>query len=144
MCSSDLQSMEWRNGIAWMPPLTYVVDMWLLLAGGTSAIARLTLTDYVVLFFFTRPVAATGRRQLRSRPVEFVILFYFRYSTVAVTGRKYLRPRPADCTMLFSFTQLWLSLVGSISVLARLISLFYFIYSTCGCYWLETSPPSPG
>ena len=69
--------MEWRNGIAWTPPLTYVVDPWLLLAGDISVLARLTVLFYFILF----------------------------YSTVAVTGRKYLRPRPVDCDILLSFDQ---------------------------------------
>ena len=93
--------MEWRNGIAWTPPLTIVVDPWLLLAGGTSVLARLTLTNCAILFyllnpwlllaedisvlarlillfyviFVTRPVAVTGRRHLRHRPVEFIHLY---------------------------------------------------------------------
>ena len=119
------QSMECRNGITWTPPLTYVVDLRLLLARGTSAIARLTLTDCVILFSLLDPwLLLAGDISVLAR---LILLFYFRSSTVAVTGRKYPRPRPVDCTILFSFTQPWLSLVGSIPALARLISLFYFL-----------------
>ena len=96
------QSMEWWNGIAWTPPLTFVVDMWLLLAGGISAIARLALTNCAILFSFTRPVAVTGRRHLRHRPVNRAILF--------------------------SLLNLWLSLVGGISTIARLNCSFIFLY----------------
>ena len=39
---------------------------------------------------------------------------------VAVTGRKYLRPRPVDGAILFSLLNQWLLLAGGISVLARL------------------------
>ena len=78
-----------------MPPLTYVVDPWLLLAGDTSALARLILLFYLL----TRPVAATGRRQLR--------------------------PCPVDCAILFSLLNLWLLLAGGISAIARL-NLFIF------------------
>ena len=114
--------MEWRNGIAWTPPLTFVVDPWLSLVGSISALARLTLTDCVILFSYST-VAVTGRKHLRPRPVDFVILFS--YSTVAVTGRKDLRPRPVDFVILFSVLDPWLLLAGDISVLARLILLFY-------------------
>ena len=89
------QSMEWWNGIAWTPPLTFVVDLWLLLAGGISAIARLTLTNCAVLFSVTQPVAVTGRRYLRHRPVVCAILCSFT-QPVAVTGRSYLRHRPVE------------------------------------------------
>ena len=87
--------MEWRNGIAWTPPLTFVVDQWLLLAGGISAIARLTLTNYAVLLSFTQPVVVTGRSYLRPRPVDGANLFCFT-QPVAVTGRSYLRHRPVE------------------------------------------------
>ena len=52
----------------------------------------------MLFYFLTRPVAATSRRHLRPRPVDFVILL--------------LDP--------------WLLLAGDISVLARLILLFHF------------------
>ena len=123
-----------------MPPLTYVVDPWLSLVGRISALARLTLTNFVIYFliqlwlllagdtsvlarlillfyFLYSTVAVTGRRHLHPRPVDFVILFS--YSTVAVTGRRHLRPRPVDFVILFSL-------------------LDY------GCYWPETSLSSPG
>ena len=59
----------------------FCIDLWLLLAGGTSAIARL-----IVLFnFFTRPVAVTGRRKLHHRPVE--LFFYFPYQPVVASRR---------------------------------------------------------
>ena len=77
-----------------------VVDPWLSLVGSISALARLTLTDCVILFS---------------------------YSTVAVTGRKHLRPRPVDFVILFSVFDPWLLLAGEISALARLILLFYFV-----------------
>ena len=67
--------MEWRNGIAWTPPLTYVVDPWLLLAGGTSAIARLTLTDCVILFSLLDPwLLLAGDTSVLAR---LILLFYF-------------------------------------------------------------------
>ena len=56
-------------------------QLWLLLAGDTSVLAQLTLTDCSIL----PTVAVTGRRNLRPRPVDFILLFS--YSTVAVTGR---------------------------------------------------------
>ena len=44
---------------------------------------------------------------------------------MAVTGRKYLRPRPVDANRLCClFTQLWLLLAGDISALARLPLLY--------------------
>ena len=100
------QSMEWRNGIVWTPPLTYVVDLWLSLVGGNSTIARLTLTDCLNLF--SRPVAATGRRPLRPRPVDFDILFLL---------------------------NLWLSLVGGNSTFARL-NLLYLTELLCDYFIL--------
>ena len=124
--------MEWRNGIAWTPPLTYVVDSWLLLAGGISVLARLTLTDCVILLFFTRLVAATGRRHLRPRPVDFDILFS--YSTVAATGQRHLRPHPVDF-VIFILPNLWLSLVGGNSTIARL-TLLYLAELICGYFML--------
>ena len=78
----------------------FVVDLWLSLVGGISAIARLTLTNSALLFsllnlwlslaggisaiawlivlfyFLTRPVAVTGRRNLHRRPVELFLNFY--------------------------------------------------------------------
>ena len=50
-------------------------QLWLLLAGDISVLARLTLTDCVHLFSYST-VAVTGRRHLRPRPVDFVISFY--------------------------------------------------------------------
>ena len=49
--------------------------------------------------------------------------------SVAVTGRRYLRHRPVDANQLFYFLllNLWLSLVGGNSAIARLTVLFYFI-----------------
>ena len=85
--------MEWRNGITWTPPLTFVVDLWLLLAGDLSVLARLILLFY----FLTQLVAATGRRHLHPRPVDFVIL---------------------------SLLNLWLSLVRENSTIARLTLLY--------------------
>ena len=73
-------------------------QLWLLLAGDTSVLARLTLTDCFIL----STVAVTGRRHLRPRPVDFVLLFS--YSTVAVTGRRHLRPRPVDFVLLLSYS----------------------------------------
>ena len=93
-----------------------VVDPWLSLVGSISALARLTLTDCVILFSYST-VAVTGQKHLLPRPVDFVILFS--YSTTAVTGRKHLRPRPVD------------------------FIIFIFLLD-CGCYWPETSPSSPG
>ena len=137
--------MEWRNKIAWTPPLTYVVDLGLLLAGGISALARSTLTDYVALFSLLdlRLLLAGGNSVLAGLICYFILFslhnrgchwseisppspgglyyFLFFYSTVVVTGRKYLRPRPVDCTILF-----------------------YFILLNRGCHWSEVSPPSPG
>ena len=113
------QSMEWRNGIAWTPPLTYVVDLGRLLAGGTSALARLTLTDYVVLFsLLDLWLLLAGGNSVLAR---LILLFYFIFITrpVAATGRRHLRHRPVDCAILFS-------------LLNR------------GCHWSEVSPPSPG
>ena len=49
---------------------------------------------------------------------------------VAVTGRKYLRPRPVDANQLCYFISLldpWLLLAGDISAIARLILFFYFL-----------------
>ena len=92
----------------------------------------------------SRPVAATGWRHLRHRPVDanklccftflldpwlqldgdisvlarLILLFYFLTQPVAATGRRHLRPRPVDCVILFSD-------------------------STRGCYWPETSLSSP-
>ena len=70
--------------------------LWLLLAGDLSVLARLTLTDCVLLFS---------------------------YSTVAVTGRRHLRPRLVDFVLLF-LLNLWLSLVGENSTITRLILLY--------------------
>ena len=39
---------------------------------------------------------------------------------------------------------MWLLLARGNSVLSRLILLFYFRYLTCGCYWPEATPSSPG
>ena len=107
--------MEWRNGIAWTPPLTYVVDLWLVLAGGTFAIARLTLTDYDILLFLLDPwLRLAGDISVLAR---LILLFHFT-QPVAVTGRRHLRPRPVDFVILF--------------------------YPTRGCHWSEETPPSPG
>ena len=76
--------------------------------------------DFFLLFSYST-VAVTGRRYLRPRPVDFVLLFS--YSTVAVTGRRHLRPRPVDFVISF-FPNLWLSLVGGNSTIARLILLY--------------------
>ena len=142
--------------------------------GGTAAVNGMEERDRVDASsnFCSRPVAATGRRHLRHRPVDANQLCYFIFFTqpVAVTGWRHLRHNPVDCAILFSLLNLWLSLAGGISVLARLILLFYFIflldpwlllardisalarlivlfnfiYSTCGRYWPEASPPSLG
>ena len=99
----------------------------------------------MLLIFFTQPVAATGRRHLRPRPVDFVILslpnlwlslvgenstiaplillFYFLTRPVAATGRRHLRPRPVDFVIL-SLLNLRLSLVGGNSTIARLTLLY--------------------
>ena len=81
-------------------PLTFVVDLWLSLAGSISAIARLTLTNcaillyllnlwlllaggiyvlgrLILLFYFTQPVAVTGRRNLHHRPIELFLYFLY-------------------------------------------------------------------
>ena len=111
--------MEWRNGIAWTPPLTYVDDLGLLLAGGISVLARLTLTDYVVLFYLLDLwLLLAGGNSVLAR---LILLFYFVF-----------------------VTQPWLSLVGNISALAWLTVLFYFLLLNRGCHWSEISPPSPG
>ena len=90
-----------------------------------------------------RSVAVTGRRHLRPRPVDFVILFS--YSTVAVTGGDI--SVLARLILLFYFlTRLWLLLAGDISVLARLILLYlaellcdyiklmYILWTNARCY----------
>ena len=82
----------------------FLLDPWLLLAGGISVLARLIL----LLHFLTRPVAATGRRHLRPRPVDFVILFLL---------------------------NLWLSLVGGNSTITRL-TLLYLTELLCDYFML--------
>ena len=95
-------------------PLTFVVDLWLSLAGGISAVARLMLTNYailfyllnlwlllagglsvlarlILLFYFTQPVAVTGRRNLHHRPVE--LFLYFSLSALVASRR------PVDFTL---------------------------------------------
>ena len=47
----------------------FFTQLWLLLAGDPSVLARL-----IYLIFVTRPGAVTGRRHLRHRPVEFIHL----------------------------------------------------------------------
>ena len=54
----------------------HLLNPWLSLAGGISAIARLIVL-YCFIFFY-QPEAGTGRRQLRhSRPVDCIVLFIF-------------------------------------------------------------------
>ena len=117
--------------------------------GGTAAVNGMEERDHVdsSTNLCSRPEAATGRRHLRPRPVDAnqLCCFIFVTQPVAATGRRQLRPRPVDLLFCFIFvTQLWLSLVGNISALARLTVLFYFILLNCGCHWSEISPPSPG
>ena len=109
------QSMEWRNGIAWTPPLTFVVDLWLLLAGGNSAIARLTLTNCYILLSFTQLwLSLVGSISVLAR---LILLFY-----------------------LFSLLDLWLLLAGGISAIARLNSFIFaeLLHDYC-CLLLELS-----
>ena len=95
------QSVEWRNGIAWTPPLTFVVDLWLSLARGISAITRLTLTNCSNLFYLLDLWLSLAGGI--SAIAWLIMLFYF-------------------------LLDLWLSLVGGTSTIARLnCSLFFFI-----------------
>ena len=98
-------------------PLTFVVNLWLSLAGDISALARLTLTNYAILFsllnlrlslaggisaiarlialfyfiLFTKPVAVIGRRNPHHRPVELIL--YFLYQPEVASRR------PVDLTL---------------------------------------------
>ena len=54
---------------------------------------------------------------------------------VAVTGWRHLRPRPVDCPILFSLLNLWLSMVGENSTIARL-TLLYLAELLCDCVML--------
>ena len=57
---------------------------------------------------------------------------------VAITGRKHLRPRPVDFVILFSVLDPWLLLAGDISALARLDSFIFaeLLHDYC-CLLLE-------
>ena len=73
----------------------------------------------------SRPVAATGQRHLRHRPVDANRLFYSIDPWPLLAGDTSVLAR---LILLFYFlTQLWLLLAGDISVLARLILLFCFL-----------------
>ena len=99
----------------------------------------------------SRPVAATGRRHLRPRPIDANRLCYFislldprllLAGDISVLARLIL----LFYFILFYFISLlnpWLLLAGDISVLARLTVLFYFLLLNRGCHWSEVSPPSP-
>ena len=106
--------------------------------------------------FCSRPVAVTGRKYLRHRPIDanqicyfifltrlrlllagdisvlaqLILLFYFIFliQPVAVTGRRHLRHRPVDCFILFYLPNMWLSLVGGICTIARLNCSFISLY----------------
>ena len=69
-------------------------------------ISRLCLhpVNCATLLSFTQPVAVTGRRHLRHRPVDCAVLFFFLHQPEAGTGRRHLcHSRPVDCIVLFSF-----------------------------------------
>ena len=115
---------------------------------GTAAVNGMEEQDRVDAStnFCCRPGAVIGRKHLCPRPVDANQLCYFVFFTqpVAVTGWRHPRHRPVDCAILFLLLNLWLSLAGGISVPARLILLFYFIFLLDP--WLllpETSPSSP-
>ena len=142
--------------------------------GGTAAVNGMEERDRVDAStnFCSRPVAATGRRYLRPRPVDANRLCYFIFFTrpVAATGQRQLRPRPVDFGYFCFLTRPWLLLDGDTSVLARLILLFHFTQPVAvtgrrrlrhrpvdanrfcyfissldrGCQWPETTPSSPG
>ena len=128
-------------------------QLWLLLAGDISVLARLMLTDCVSLSSYStvavtdrrhlrpRPVdfillssystvAVTGRRHLHPRPVDFVLLSS--YSTVAVTGRRHLRPRPVDFVLLSSY----LTLLNYCVIIFKLI---YILWTNARCYLMAES-----
>ena len=74
--------------------LFYLLNQWLLLAGGISVLARL-----ILLFYFTQPMAVTGRRNLHHRPVELFI--YFLYQPEVASRH------PVDFTLLYLTELLW-------------------------------------
>ena len=126
--------MEWRNGITWTTPLTFVVDPWLLLAGNISVLARL------ILLFSYSTVAVTGRKHLRPRPVDFVILFSVLDPWLLLARGNSVLARLILLFYLFSLLDLWLLLAGGISAIARL-NLFIFaeLLHDYYCLWLELS-----
>ena len=76
----------------------FVVDLWLSLVGGISAIARLTVLFYFLLLDLWLSLVGGI-----SAIAWLTVLFYF------------------------LLLNLWLSLVGGISAIARLSVLFYFL-----------------
>ena len=127
--------------------------------GGTAAVNGMEERDRVDASsnLCSQPVAATGRRHLRPRPVDanrlfyFIdpwlllagdlsvlarlnLLFYFLTRPVAATGRRPLRPRPVDF-VISSLLNMWLSLVGENSTIARL-TLLYLTELLCDYFML--------
>ena len=70
------------------------------MVGRISALARLTLTDFVIYFLIQLWLLLAGDTSVLAR---LILLFYFLYSTVAVTGRRPLRPRPVELLFYFPY-----------------------------------------
>ena len=115
---------------------------WLLLVGGTSALARLTPTDCYFIFLLDPWLLLAGDTSVLAR---LILSFHFLTRPVAATGRRHLRPRPVDFLLLF-LLNLWMSLVGGNSPIARLTLLYlagllceyfmlmYILWTNVRCY----------
>ena len=117
-------------------PLTFVVDLWLSLAGSISAIARLTLTNCAILFYLLNMwlIMAGGISVL----ARLILLFYFT-QPVAATGRRNLRHRPAELFFIFFISLRWhhvarLTLLYLTELLCGYFMLMYTLWTNVCCF----------